>query len=528
LCPPITRSAVLPESASRLTRRVAFALIAVGYAALFAGWVVGNPLGRAPDEPAHYVRALAAGSGDVLGRRVPAAPTGLTDAEHAWINRTERLFVLPQRQALMPNLPCSPYDPEVPAACQQGWPPGAGREQPSYVGSYQPYAYLAPGLLMRLGDSPWSAWIFGRATFALLALGLIALGLLAVGARPITTAALLLAVTPMVVFLGSTLNPSGIESAAGVSFAAGLVGVLREGRTRWPAWGALAAGGVLLAATRSLGPYFIVVLVAAFALAFGSQRTWARLKQARMAALVVGALVAAAIVANVAWEQTQQPHLALSPSLIGHLSLTTVPRLVVELIARFGWTETPISAPLTLAWLLLAAGLVALALAASRWRQRAALIGLVAVVAGLIVLLRTVLPIDTGFAAQGRYVLPLAVAIPIMAGELVRRHELRLPSRIAPVFAGSAIAVAALVQGLAFYLNARRYAVGTSGPRWFVSHALWSPPGGWWIWLGLGIGGAALLAAGGLIPFARAERNDAAADRPSRAPAEGRRRADIL
>jgi Predicted membrane protein (DUF2142) len=444
------------------------------------------------------------------------------------MDRTERLFALPHRQALVPNLPCNPIQPEVSAACQQGWPPVAGPEQPSYVGSYQPYAYFAPGLLMRLGRSPWSAWILGRAAFALLSLGLIALGLLALGARPITMAALFLAVTPMVVFLGSTLNPSGIESAAAVAFAAGLVGVLREGQKGWTPWVALAAGGVVLAATRSLGPYFVVVLVLAFAVAFGTKPTWSRLKGARVPAAVVAVMVAAAMIANVAWEQTQQPHLALGPSLIGHLSLTTVPRLVVELVGRFGWTEAPISAPLTWAWLLLVAGLVGLALAAGEWRQRAAMVSLVAVVAGLLVLLRTALPIDTGFAAQGRYVLPLAVAIPIMAGEIVRRHEVRFSSRIVPVFAGSAIAVAALVQALAFYLNARRYAVGTSGPRWFIGHAQWAPPGGWWIWLGLGIGGAALLAAGGLIPSARTERNDAAADRPSRARAEGRRRASIL
>ena len=81
-------------------------------------------------------------------------------------------------------------------------------------------------------------------------------------------------------------------------------------------------------------------------------------------------------------------------------------------------------------------------------------------------------------------------------------------------FAAVAVAVAALVQALAFYLNSRRYAVGTSGPRWFVGHALWSPPAGWWLWLGVGVVGAALLAAGGLIRTAPGGHTDADADRP--------------
>jgi hypothetical protein len=489
-------------------------LIVVGYAALFAAWIVGNPLGRAPDEPAHYVKTLAVGSGDILGKRVPAPPTGLTPTQAAWLNQAERLFTLPSGLAVYPNLPCKVQDPTASAACQRGWPPAAGRQQPTYVGSYQPYAYLAPGLAMRLAGSPWSAWILGRATLALLSLALIALGLLALGASPVSAAALVLAVTPMVVFLGSSLNPSGLETAAAVSFAAGLVGVFREGRLRRAAWPALVAGGVLLAATRSLGPYFVVVLVVLFAVAFGSRRSWMRLATARVPLAIAAVTIAAAAVANVAWEQTQQPHLSLAPSLLGDLSLHTVPRLVSELIARFGWLEASVPAVLVLAWLALVAGIVALGLVASSWRQRLALMGLLAVVAGLLVLFGTVQPIDTGFTAQGRYVLPLAVTIPILAGELVHRNRSRVPLALTMNFAAVAVAVAALVQGLTFYLNSRRYAVGTSGPRWFLGQALWTPTGGWWLWLAVGVIGAGSLAAGGLMRSARDGHSDAVADRP--------------
>ena len=441
---------------------------------------------------------------------------------------TERLFVLPRGLAVAPNLPCNAQESTLSAACQRGWPTAAGQDQATYVGSYQPYAYLAPGLLMRLGNSPWSAWILGRATFALLSLGLIALALLALGATPIMSATVALTVTPMVVFLGSSLNPSGLETAAAVSFAAGLACVLRVGPPRWAAWPALMAGGVLLAATRSLGPYFVVAIAALFAIAFGNRAAWSRLAKRRLPVAIAVVLISVAAVANVAWEQTQQPHLTLGSTLLSDLSLHTVPRLIGEIIGRFGWLEAPLPAVVTVAWLALVAGLFVLGMVVGRWRQRLALCGLVAVVGGLLVLLRTVLPIDTGFTAQGRYVLPLAVVIPIMAGELVRRYRDRLAAPIVPEFAALAVVVAALVQAMAFYLNSRRYAVGTSGPTWFVSRALWSPSGGWWIWLGVGLGGAALLATAGLMPSARAVRSDATAGRPSRTPAAARRRASIL
>jgi hypothetical protein len=45
------------------------------------------------------------------------------------------------------------------------------------------------------------------------------------------------------------------------------------------------------------------------------------------------------------------------------------------------------------------------------------------------------------------------------------------------------------------YVNAKRYAVGGSGPEWFLGRAAWSPPAGWWTWLAaVLLAGACLLA----------------------------------
>ena len=53
--------------AALTTARPAVALLAAALALLLAAWVFGNPPGAAPDERAHYVRALGAGSLELEG-----------------------------------------------------------------------------------------------------------------------------------------------------------------------------------------------------------------------------------------------------------------------------------------------------------------------------------------------------------------------------------------------------------------------------------------------------------------------------
>jgi hypothetical protein len=85
--------------------------------------------------------------------------------------------------------------------------------------------------------------------------------------------------------------------------------------------------------------------------------------------------------------------------------------------------------------------------------------------------------------------LPLLVALPILCGELAPRSAAR---RLLP----GALAITALVQFVAWYVNARRSAVGTGGPLFFPGDAKWSPAGGWLPWVVLAVlGSVALLAA---------------------------------
>ena len=60
-------SSMAALTAARQAGAASAGLLAAGLALLIAAWVFANPPGAAPDERAHYVRALRAGSLELAG-----------------------------------------------------------------------------------------------------------------------------------------------------------------------------------------------------------------------------------------------------------------------------------------------------------------------------------------------------------------------------------------------------------------------------------------------------------------------------
>ena len=96
---------------------------------------------------------------------------------------------------------------------------------------------------------------------------------------------------------------------------------------------------------------------------------------------------------------------------------------------------------------------------------------------------------------HGRYALPFLVLLPLWEGEVVLRRRAELRADLRGAVVATVFGVAALVQFIAWWANARRFAVGRDGGWLFVDDALWSPPLGWWPWILLAaLGAAAYLA----------------------------------
>jgi hypothetical protein len=409
------------------------------------------------------------------------------------------------------GIACLETDPDIAASCLSlPRPPGPATVLPTYVGTYQPAAYLVPGLATLGAHDVATALARARLANAALWLGLVVMAvvLLADGERPgLSVLGVVLAVTPMTVFLGASVSSSGPEVAAAVCFLAAVIRLCRPGRPPAAAWPALAVSGALLAFTRSLGPGWVVFGAVVAVVSAGPRGAVRAVRQGGRAAAVALATVAVASVASVAWEATAQPHAAFGWELFRRWlgpSVRELPTVVRENVGVFGPLNVSMRPEAYLLWVLLAMLLVVAALVLGRGRERAAVVlTLVAWPAGAVVLSAAVIH-QTGFGMQGRYVAPLVLAVPLVAGEVVLRHRARVSAEVAAVTVGVVTAAAAVVHLLGWYANARRWAVGTNGPRLFLGRAAWAPPGGWWAWLATACAGAALLAAAG-VTLARRE-----------------------
>lgn len=433
-------------------------------------WSLASPLFSVADEPAHVVRAAAVARGQLGGR-------DSTD----FVDRQVRTEVrVPLVYATATTLPvCYLGRTDVPAGCA---PDFAGPKEVgpvlTQVGRYPPAYYALVGIPARWFPSGSGVHVMrlvsAAAVAALLASAFASLRHAEEG--PSLLLGLTVAVTPMLVFLGGSVNPSGVEIAAAVGFWTALTGLLlghREGSTAGFAARAAVAGSALLLA-RQLGPLLAALILVVLAVAAGRERlaTVARRPEARRAAAVLGA---AALVA-VAWIVARHtlggiggtpPPTALSLRQVVQTSLGRTGRNVLQMIGTFGWSDTPAPLLTYYVWFACLGFLVVAALARAGRREAAALVLLVALVVAVPVALESSRARAIGFAWLGRYTLPLAVGVPILAARLSIDLLATVGRRLLPLFA-AAVAVGHV---LAFVWALERYTGG------FGAAGGWAPPG---------------------------------------------------
>jgi hypothetical protein len=457
---------------------------------LVVAWVFANPPGYLHDEPAHYTKALGVGQFDWQGRpgKYEIGP-GFGPLQLEWINKAARVYEMPPNMA-GDKFACSVFHPKRSAICLDHLPtPTTKVARLTYVGSYEPFLYLPPGLAMRLAHTATEALRIGRVVSAAIALALLVLAVVVLhepGEPGFPLLGLLAATTPMVVFLASGLSPAGPEIGAQICFVAALVRFTRRRPVTPVVWVAAAAGGAILAMSRSLGPFFVAYDVILLALLVGPSRVWRAIRRGQRAAVAAGAVVLAGVVADGWWGVTVQAHpdhkvadvLAQIPG-----SLRDVPEVLRQGMGVFGWADVSMPKFAYLAWGFLVVALVGFALVVGDRRERLAVGAVVlAAFAGTVVIDAAVIR-QTHFPMYGRYALPLWVVVPLVAGEVVYRNHRTLPVAIQWRGLVSASVIAAAVQFIGFYWTAHQYAVGGYGPVLFLGRSKWSPPLHWDTWM---------------------------------------------
>jgi Predicted membrane protein (DUF2142) len=503
-------------------------LILLAAALWLASWVFTNPPGASPDEPAHYIQAVAAGAGNIFGvRENYPPPGGSEEAQAQWLRRVDqqygeqfpvtaaewtsyigRTYMIPGDLAPDARFACERFKSDSTAACaNQSVPaPSSGAvSTASYVGGYSPYLSILPGVATRVAHDPVTALLLARLVSALLVLVLLGGACVLLGLEPgmVAFCGVVAAMTPMVFFLGGSVNSNGPEIAAAICFAAG---VMRLSRTDDPVpWMWLVTGfaGLILLVARPLGPIWAATMLLVPLIRLGISGSIRRLRLGGRWTVIACSCLGAGAVAAIAWQ------LMLGGFSLGHASHLASTALgsfddiggqIYQQIAVFGWLDTGLPGTFYMLWIAMVTVLVGMALLLGSNRERAIVLGAIVASITIGVINDVLIEYPTGFRGQGRHWLPLAVLVPIAAGDIVACNLHRLRGRRPPLTSWL-LPLAASMQLIAWYQNARRYSVGENGPLWFLPHAQWAPPGGWVFWfivMGLGfiamVGAAALAA----------------------------------
>jgi hypothetical protein len=421
----------VPPPSGRATWWLVFGLLS-----LVGGvWIVAAPLFTGPDEVSQARRAAAVVRGQLVGDRRGPGPALLVDvevpalygstAEDQW-----RCFLgplvrgTPQEPMALPPASCGPLD-------ATGGHERAGTVQ--YRG--QPFFYGLVGLPTLASEGEAGAYVM-RLLGLVVATAFLASAF--VSARRARTpalagAALLLAITPAVIYLAASTNPSGLEIAAALSaWAAGMV--LADPATvadrRLVARFGVAL--VVLVLTRGLSPAFVTAIVVVTGVVAGRSRVVELVRRVDVRAWA--AVLLAATGATVLWLAHIQAEYPL-PDRPGSGVVDTIgwlPWYLRQSVGVFGTNDSAL--PPLVAGVWIGVSVLVLVVGVLRSPRR------VGVLAGIVALSGLGLSVTAeglslppiGFFWQGRYALPLLLGALVVA--TWRAEAADLPAGVVEAF----------------------------------------------------------------------------------------------
>ncbi len=485
-------------------------------AALHAMWSVTIPLMASPDEPSHVVRAAAVARGQWSGELGPPPVDGSRPG-------TGTVVQLPSDYAELITLPnCIAFQPDEPASCQPVVHPPTGSLVPveTFAGQYPPLYYALVGW-------PSLLWHAEASTYAMRLLsGVLASAFLLWGVAGLRRSTLpapavwgcLVAVTPMTLFLGATVNPQALEIASAFAFWSACIAlVAAPGRPATSTLVQAAVAGAVLVNARASGPVWALAAIT-IALVLAPHGRLRELWAARGVRWVLGVGLTSGLVAT-AWVATHGgvvsghglfPQYA-SPFAAARAILGFSHGYLLQMIGNFGWLDAPSPPVTTELWFVATGALLLLGLAAPvRRRARVALALAALIVVAAPFALQIPTAGDTGIIWQGRYALPVAVGVPLVAAAVLT--EAALPVRDLVARAGRwVLAAVGVAHVAAFWWAMRRYADGLDGEV-VTTTPQWSSPLGYLPAVALY---AALVVVAGTIAWRAARRVPQPQDDPS-------------
>jgi hypothetical protein len=457
-------------------------------AALGAAWALASPPTGVPDERDHAINAAAVARGELVGDALTREQRQ-TLAPGRGKKSAYRAVDVPEIYGAA-NTQCFAFAENATAACFHFDGSDRITEIITPVTWYPPTFYAFVGTLARPFTPGPDALYAMRFASALLMAALLASAVASLrraDSSRVRMIALLTALTPMALFLGASVNPSGIEIVAGLAVWASGVVLVREATSARTVDGRVALRFVLAAAILALSrqdaPFWLLLILVTLTVVAGvaGLRVLWQSRTLRFGALAVGlCTLATAIwvfsVGTFSSEHNVFRARNLSDSATLRQSIGRSFTWYREMIGWFGWLDAPSPALTVVLWTLVLGGLVVLAVALGQPRWAMAAVAVVVATFALPIVLEFVQSQGVGAGHwQGRYALPFATGAPLLAAVSLERDDIgrRVAAGALPVLVVIALFIA---QVGAIYQNVRRYAVGYDGKVWFFSDAPWSPP----------------------------------------------------
>lgn len=446
-----------------------------------------QPIYGVSDEPAHVVKAVASGRGELFG------PTVIGQFGYS---ATE--YEVPAAYDSLWNFVCYNGDVNTTPKCSEQLTNERKLVPVSTTaGSYPPLYYVSVGWIGNIVVGPWGVYLMRIATSFIVAL-LLALSFkqslkFLSSTKAIT--ATMIAFTPTVAAFAGTVNPFSVEVAAAALFWTTSIAIFVriEEKQFFRSDFLLIFSGLLLALIRPVS-FFWIAIIQLFLLCFFFEPSRAKRKHNRKTTQL--SVAAAVFMISVGVNFSRNGITAFGAS--GPVGGSTIGNMRIsyersadylrQLFGFFGWTQfyPPVYVPLIFCGVAIYIG----ARTSDRSRRQIICLFLLAMfIVYSPIMLEGFRAASNGWGYQGRYVLPVAVGLPFLyfidgiSSEEVngQKSEFKWP-----------IIAVAIAHFLAIIHVAHRFFVGLNGPYFWIQSTQWTGYGGVTLFLTL-LGAAALI-----------------------------------
>ena len=428
---------------------------------LIVTWVVAVPRWAVPDEPAHVYKAYGTAHGQLLGHAISSESSNV------------RRFDGPATLGLG-DLECYFFRPDVPAGCDIGFDPNLV----SSAARYPPYYYAVVGGAAAVVGQADSVRSYRLASSLLCAASLAAAFALIRRSKARALAPLMLiALTPMALFMMGSVNPNATEIAGFVAVWALLMRLCTDERisNRLTLATSITAGALIMSRPISavwLACVAIVVLIAA-----APERRRELFRRPVLIRLL--APIAFSAIASIGWLRFANFEVAdkrvatnLKLGEVLRMSVDAWPLYYRQTIGVLGWLDTELPSVTYIGWTVAMMSIAAIYLFRSTARNWVALAALVGAWLALPLAINATTAADAGLSFQGRYSLPILAGLGFLP-MLDSRHT-RAP-RPAAWLMYAALALITVAEVAGFWQMLRRFSVGAHGKIWLVGDLPWHP-----------------------------------------------------